>query len=177
MDGSAREIRGEKMDHQGLPRTMRLRVIVVAVSAGLLALLMLPLEILAVTSHREDLGLLAAAFGLGLGVPILFGLLMWWQVRRYRRNPEVRRRQPNGRAGRVLLFGNLVAVVLGSLARGISGIEGWGGWAVGLCVVLIASFLVVRIARHYDPRIHYFRRPDPLPAGEEPRDEPSRPSW
>jgi hypothetical protein len=165
------------MNDQQLPRTMRLRIIVVAVSAGLLALVMLPLEIAAMASRRDDLGLIAAVFGLGLGIPALFGVLMWWQVRRYRRNPEVRRRQPNGPAARILLFGSILAVLLGNLTRGVSGIEGWGGWAIGLCVVVIAMFLVVGLARRHDPRIHYFRRPDPLPEGQEPEDDSPPPPW
>jgi hypothetical protein len=42
-----------------------------------------------------------------------------------------------------------------------------------ISAILIGSFLSLYIARRYDPRIHHFRRPDPLPDGQEPEDKAS----
>ncbi len=159
------------MNREPLPRIMRVRVVVVAVCTGLLALLVLPLEILAL-QRGGSIGQIAPIFGIGLGIPVLFGLVMWWQVRRYRSNPEIRRRQPNGAAMRVLMVGNWLSVALAMLARGVSGVQGWGGWAIGLGVLLTASVIVYSVAKRYDPRLHYFRRTDPLPEGKEPDDLP-----
>lgn len=159
------------MNREPLPRIMRIRIAVVAICSGLLALLVLPLAIIAL-QRGDSIGQLAPLFGIGLGIPVLFSLLMWWQVRRYRRSPEFRRRQPNGAAARVLMIGNMLILAVAMVARGVSGVEGWGGWAIGLGVVVTGSVIVYSIAKRYDPRLHYFRRPDPLPEGQEPEDLP-----
>lgn len=159
------------MTRERLPRIMRIRVAVVAGCSALLFLFVLPLEILAVRSG-DSLPKIAPLFGIGVGIPVLFGLLMWWQVHRYRNNPEVRRRQPNGAAMRVYLVGNMLGVILASVARDVSGNEGWGGWAIALGVIVLASLVTFRLAKRHDPRLHYFRRPDPLPPGHEPEDLP-----
>jgi hypothetical protein len=165
------------MQNVPLSGAMRTRVIVVAVSVGILALVMLPLEILAVTSEHRDAGEIAFAFGVGIGLPLVFGALTWWGVRRWRRNPDLRRRQPNGPASRVLLFGNLITLTLANFARSLSGLEGWKGWALGLAVVVVGAVGVFLIARRLDPRLNYFRRPDPLPEGQEPEDNKAPAPW
>lgn len=163
------------MERQPLPRTLRLRIIVVAVSSTLLVLLFIPFEVLAVTKPRGGTEEVVTAFAVGVGLPILFALLMWRQVRRYRRDPGVRRRQPNGPAARTILFGNLVSILVAMTTNGLVG--GWQGWLVGLAVLLACSFIVLRIAKRQDPRIHYFRRPDPLPPGQEPDDARPPAPW
>jgi hypothetical protein len=165
------------MNRQPLTRTLRIRVIIVAVGAVLLALLMLPLEIATLTAGDATSEDIALVFAMGVGLPALFALLMWWQVHRFRSSPELQRRQPNGPAARIMLFGNLAVLVLGMLVATLSGVEGWRGWVLGLVVVVVGSFVVVRFARSRDPRVHYFRRTDPMPEGQEPDDGPSTPTW
>jgi hypothetical protein len=165
------------MDGQPLPHALRLRIIVGGVCAAVVFLLFVPIEIAAVTSHRHDIGGLATAFGIGVGVPVAFAALMWWRARQYRRNPEVRRRQLNGPAARTVLFGNLIVIVLANIARGASGVPGWGGFLNGLAVLVVGSFVVLRIAKRQDPRAHYFRRPDPLPEGQTPEDDRPPAPW
>jgi hypothetical protein len=161
--------------HQLLPQSMRIRIIVVAVSAGLLVLICVPLAIGVFRLSHHARGALAFVFALGVGAPLLAGLAMWWQVRSYRRDPDYRRRQPNRPASRVLQGGNLLALVLGILAQGL--VHGWIGWLLGLGVVLVVSFVTFRIARQRDPTIRYLRRPQPSAQPEEPEDSPSPEPW
>ena len=161
------------MGHPPLSGTMRIRVIIAAISAGALVLLMLPLEIMTIV-RGGGAGDIALIFAIGLALPALFLALMWWQVRRWRRNPEIRRRQPNKPAARIILFGNLLVLTIGNIARGVSGVKGWAGWAIGLGVVMVGAVIVFLMAKKQDRRLHFFRRPDPMPEGQEPESAPER---
>jgi hypothetical protein len=161
--------------HQSLPQSLRRRIIVVAVSAGLLVLICVPLGIGVIRSPHHGVSALAFVVGLGVGLPVLAGLAMWWQVRRYRRDPDYPRRQPNGPASRILQGGNLVALVLGIVTQGL--VDGWIGWVLGLSVVLVVSFATFRIAKQRDPKIRYLRRPQPSEKPQEPDDSPTPNAW
>ena len=162
--------------HTGpLPRTLRLRVGIALGSSALLFLLTLPLLVLGLTSDPPATGLVWTSIVVGVVLPAVFGSLMWWQVRRWRRDPLLRRRQLDGSTQRLLLFGNLAVLVLGQVVRGLSGLSFWPGLTLGLVVVLVGAFLVTWIAKRRDPRVRFFGRPDPLPEGQEPDDGPPHP--
>lgn len=163
------------MDRQSLPQSLRIRIIGMAVCAGVLVLICVPLGIGVIRSPHHAAGAIAFVFGIGVGLPLLAGLAMWWQVRRYRRDPDYRRRQPNGPASRVLQGGHLLAVVLGIVTQGL--VDGWIGWLLGLGVVLVVSFLTFRIAKQRDPRIRYLRRPLPASEPQEREDSTARKPW
>lgn len=168
-------MQGGVMGGQPLPRSVRDRIVYGSIAMGALVLLTLPLEIVAVTSGRAGPGEIAGLFAIGVGLPLVFGLLLWWMVRRIRRDPELRRRQLNSAATRVILAGNFGALLLGNLARGASGVGGGGGWAIGLGVTLLVSCIVVLVAKRFDPRIRFFRRPEPVPEDPEPEEATARP--
>jgi hypothetical protein len=157
-----------------LTGTMRIRVVIVAVSGTLLALVLLPLEIMTIVNGGTA-GQIAFAFGVGVVLPALAAALMWWQVRRWRHNPEIRRRQPRKAAARVLLFGNLGVVILVSLLRDGWGMNSWQGWGITLVVFTVGAGGVWLVAKRLDPRLHFFRRPDPLPPGQEPEGPAPKP--
>ncbi|MGN6251265.1 MAG: hypothetical protein ACTHNS_05565 [Marmoricola sp.] len=165
------------MDRTPLPRSVRQRALGGGVGVAVLALLFVPLEIATVTSDRAGAGLRVSVFVIGIGLPAVLGLLIWRQVRRLRSDPDLLRRQPNRAATRVLRYGNMGVLVIALASRHLVGTGGWKTWVVFGGVALVGSVLVVRWARHYDPRIHYFRRPDPLPEGQEPDEGPAPPPW
>ena len=164
------------MGSQPLPREMRMRVVMVAICAAVLVLLGLPLEVVAVRSS-VGVGDLAFVFGIGVALPVAFGALMWWQVRRYRNNPQVRRRQLNDRAARTKLWGNVAVVLMASVAREVAPVTGLNGLLTGLVVALIGAVAVHLVVRRLDPRARFWRRPDPLPEGQEPEVEPAPKPW
>jgi type IV secretory pathway TrbD component len=161
--------------HQSLPQSLRLRIIVMAVSSGLLLLICVPLAVAVIRSPHHADGAVAFVFGLGVGLPLLAGLAMWWKVRRFRRDPGYRRRRPNGPASQALQGGNLLALVLGIVTQGL--VRGWIGWLLGLGVVLVVSFVTFRIAKQRDPRIRYLRRPRRSQEVQEPEDSPPLTPW
>lgn len=152
-----------------LPRSVRTRLRIGAVSAGLLLVMMVALVIGAVANGKTGPSDVAG-FALLLGIPVVLLLLLWWQAHRLRTNDVLRRRLPNPKASKVMLWGNLSGLVVANLVRGV--ISGWEGLVAGLVLVVVWAFVVTRIARRHDPRVHFLRRPDPAPEGEDPADEP-----
>lgn len=150
------------MGHPPLSKQMRTRVTVVIVCSALLVLLMLPLAVLSI-ARGDDHGRTAWIMAIGLGLPAVFGAVMWWGVRRWRADPEVRRREPNRAASRILLLGNLGVFIAGDLVRRLVGGPSWLAWLAAGLVFLVGALVVFYAAKRQDPRLHFFRRPDPLP--------------
>jgi MFS family permease len=152
-----------------LPEGTRVAIIFGCVVAGICTLGALVLAILAALdpdTKRPGLAILLtlAPFALILAV---MGLAGWLVVRRIRRNPDLRRRQLNGRAQATMLTGFLLAYTLGNVASAVLGVDGWAQTLVVVAVALIAYLPVIMLAKRFDPRLHWFRRPDPLSPEEE----------
>jgi type IV secretory pathway TrbD component len=154
------------MPNSSLPPVWRTRIITVAVSSGVLVLIGCTLGVLAVV-RGDGVGALLG-FGIGLALPAFFGGLMWLQVRRYRRNPDFRRRQPNAAASKLGLVGNLVVFVFAGVVTSLLGLHGWAYFLTLFGIAVVGGTAVFIAAKQQDPRLHYFRRPDPLPEGQEP---------
>ena len=66
-----------------------------------------------------------------------------------------------------MLTGFLLAYMLGNVVSAVLGVDGWAKVLVVLAVALIASVPVTMLAKRFDPRVHWFRRPEPLSPEEE----------
>lgn len=145
-----------------LSKQMRARVTIVIVCSALLVLLMLPLAVASITrgdDHGRTVGILA----IGLGIPAAFGAVMWWAVRRWRADPDLRRREPNQAASRILLLGNLGVFLASDLVRRLLGGPEWLAWVVAATLFITGALVVFYFAKRRDPRLHLFRRTDPHP--------------
>jgi MFS family permease len=152
-----------------LPEGTRVAIIFGCVVAGIGMLAALALAVMVATdpdTERPGLAILVtlAPFVLILAV---MGLAGWLAVRRIRRNPELRRRQLNGRAQATMLIGLLLAYMVGNIVSAFLGVDGWAQILVVVAIALIASVPVIMVAKRFDPRVHWFRRPEPLSPEEE----------
>src|SRR5262245_16192121 len=160
---------GGAMAGERLPEGTRVAIVFGCVVAGICTLAALALAVMAAVdpdTEHPGLAILAtlAPFAVILAV---MGLVGWLVVRRVRRNPELRRRQLNGRAQATMLTGFLLAYVLGNVASAVLGVDGGAQFLVVIAVVTIVYLPVIMLAKRFDPRVHWFRRPEPLTPEEE----------
>ena len=152
------------MAGERLPEGTRVAIIFIGVVAGIGTMATAALAILAALDGDTERPGLAILLTLAPFVLILavMGLAGWLLVRRVRRNPDFRRRQLNGRAQATLLTGFLLAYILGNVVSALLGIDGGAEFLVVIGVGLIAYVPVIMLAKRFDPRVHWFRRPEPL---------------
>jgi MFS family permease len=164
------------MGDRHLPQGTRVQLRFLAVVAGLTTLGALVLGTLAAFASNTTNPALAFLVTVAPFVVILalMGLAAWLVVRRVHRSPDFRRRQLNGRAQATLSVGFLSAYVVASLAKAVLGIEGWAGITLVVALGAVLFMPVILLARRFDPRVHWFRRPEPGPDDEEPSDPPPR---
>jgi len=161
------------MPGKPLPAGTRVQLIWFGVLAGLCLLVGVVLAGLAAADPSAEnpalrFLVLLAPFVIIAG---LMGLTAWWLVRRVRRNPDFRRRQLNGRAQVTVMVGVLVAITAGNVAKAALGVDGWAGLLVMLPTGLIVLVPVMLLAKRFDPRVRWFRRPEPLTPEEEQQQE------
>jgi hypothetical protein len=161
------------MPGRRLPEGTRVRLIWFGVLAGLCLLAGVVLAGLAATDPSAENPALRFLVLLAPFVVIagLMALSAWWLTRRVRRNPDFRRRQLNGRAQATVMVGVVVAITAGNVAKAVIGVNGWAGLLVMLPAALLVLVPVMLLAKRFDPRVRWFRRPAPLTPEEEQQQE------
>jgi hypothetical protein len=66
-----------------------------------------------------------------------------------------------------MLIGFLLAYTLGNVVSAVLGVDGGAQFLVVIAVGLILSVPVIMLAKRLAPRVHWFRRPEPLSPEEE----------
>ena len=157
------------MAGQRLPEGTRVAIIFGCVVAGIGTLAALVLAVMAALDPDTEHPGVAILVTLAPFVLILavMGLAGWLLVRRIRRNPDLRRRQINGRDQATMLIGFLLAYTLGNVVSAVLGVDGWAQFLVVIAVASILYLPVIMLARRFDPRLQWFRRPEPLSPEEE----------